>query len=155
MRYLLIFISLLLVLIVAAGGFLVYRHFESINHQKFLLAQEEKCHDAGVEALKADQQEYGAENVDEPQYAYSEKLNICLYSGGYRFEGNSSSGISKGFLPHNCDASWEQWVKNSYTNEKILDISNFSNPTTCEWTQNVDDITKFQTQSEELLTSSN
>jgi len=112
---------------------------------------QEKCREIGQEAFKADSQVYGAGNLDQPQYGYNKKLNTCIYSSGYRFEGNPSKGVSNdSFLKHNCDAYWEQWVKNSYTNERIIQVYN-SVDNKCEWTTPTERIVKFQEDRDELF----
>gem|GEM_PF-3634257 len=133
-------------------GYYFVIYLPKVNEKQFVLNEQSKCLDVGEQAYKANQQMYGIENVFEPQYGYSKKLNTCIYSGGYYNEGSPSSGVSSDIIPHNCNASWERWIKNSYTNEKILDIVNFSQ-SNCQWSASTDKINEFWQQSTDLFNS--
>lgn len=68
---------------------------------------QEKCRAAGERAYKSDREEFVeyADYLLDPKFKYSEELNTCLYSSGYR----------KG-------DDWERWVKDSYTNSKVISV---------------------------------
>ncbi len=143
----------ILIVIIAAISVYYFGYFLPQQKQSALLNLQEKCRGVGQEAYKADGQEYGGvANLDDPQYGYSKKLNTCIYASGYHYYGNLSSGTGGDFIKYNCDAHWEQWVKNSYTNEKILDVSNYLD-NKCQWITKTDVINKFDTDSEALFNS--
>jgi hypothetical protein len=134
------------------GAYYTAFYLPKINERNFVLSQQQKCLEVGQAAYKADGQEYGGvANLDDPQYGYSKKLNTCIYSSGYSYQGDPSSGVSNDILKHNCNAYWEKWVKNSYTNEKILEV--FNSNYQCEWTAKPEVIKKFDTDSEVLFSS--
>ncbi len=140
----------IVVLCIAIGYYLIV-YLPKTNSQKFLLAQQEKCLEIGQQAYKADLKQYGVSDLEEPQYGYSKKLNTCIYSSGYHYAGNPSSGTGGEIFTHNCDEHWERWVKNSYTNEKILDVSNFLYK--CEWVTKTEEIEKYEADRQILFAS--
>lgn len=140
------------VLVIVASYYVAF-YLPRINREKFLLTMQEKCRAVGQDAFTEDGKLYGGvENLFEPQYAYNERLNTCIYASGYNFTGSPSAGTGGDFITHNCDAYWERWVKNSYTNEKILYVFN-SLDKKCQWTTSTDRIDKFNTDMEVLFGS--
>lgn len=145
-------ITLGILIVCLAIGYYVAFALPKMNEQKFVMEQQQKCHDIGEKAYQADLKQYGVSALEEPQYGYSKKLNTCIYASGYHDYGSPSSGVGGDIIKHNCDANWEEWVKNSYTNEKIIEISNFMGPD-CEWFTSGDAILKFSEQSDALFSS--
>jgi hypothetical protein len=143
----------ILTLVVIGISIYYFGYFLPQQRQSTLLNQQEKCREVGQEAYKADGQEYGGvENLDDPQYGYSQKLNTCIYASGYHYYGDPSAGVGGDIFKYNCNAHWEQWVKDSYSNEKILDVSNYLD-NKCQWMTQTDVINKFDTDSEALFNS--
>lgn len=141
--------------IVASISYYFLSYLPKLNEKKFLLAQQEKCLEVGKTAYEADIRYYGADKLDEPQYGYNKKLNTCIYSNEYFDSGDLSKGQNtRGFFPYNCNANWERWVKNSYTNEKIISVMNYTDAQ-CQWVTSVDRINKFDTDSENLFDNEN
>jgi hypothetical protein len=114
------------------------------------MANQEKCRTAGEKAYAADKLIYGNE-LYESQYAYNGKLQTCLYSGGYSHDDPNAKQCGD-FLKHDCNAMWERWVKNSFTNEKILDIINFSINEKGDWSLPTDKINYYWDQEKVLMT---
>jgi len=119
--------------------------------QEKYLVQQEKCKEAGLKAFQQDSLIYDANNMLEPSYTYNENLNLCLYSGGYR-DDDIYSGQCGDIIKHYCDSYWERWVKNSFTNEKIKAIVNYTNKNG-EWTADSDDINQFWKDHDKLMSS--
>jgi len=148
-------ISALVFVTTLATGYYFVIYLPKFNDKKFTLIMQEKCREVGEQAYKADLKQYNVSSLNHPEYTYNKKLGTCIYASGYRDEGSTASGKSKeGLLPHNCDASWEKWVKDSYTNKKILSITNFNGPN-CEWMASVESIQKFNEDSEKLFSNQN
>lgn len=145
-----IIISLLSLIVIISAVYYFAFKLPEISERKFVLAQQEKCRDAGDKAYKADLKQYNADSLDEPEYSYNKTLNTCLYFSGYKYEGNRSSGQSKDIFTHNCDASWELWVKDAYSNKKIISVMNF-NSNKCEWMTHSDTIDKFWKEKNDLF----
>lgn len=79
---------------------------QSAKQSEAYRQNQEKCSVAGEYAYEKDKEAYDfADFLFEPQYAFNKKLNTCIYSSGYK-EGED----------------WERWVKNSYTNEKVISV---------------------------------
>ncbi len=134
-------------------GYYFIFYLPKINEVNFLSSEQEKCRNVGELAYKADLKQYNVTSLDDPQYGYSKNLNTCIYSSGYSDQGSPSSGQSTDdIFKHNCDASWEQWVKDSYTNEKIISIRNYNNAK-CQWVTSSQAIDKFDLESENLFNS--
>jgi hypothetical protein len=142
-------ILLLLFAVVLLGFF--YFFFSWIPAHKAIsaLKNQEQCRIVGEKAFKADADIYGSTHMIEPQYTFNEKLNTCIYSSGYSFE-NSSSGKCGDILTHACDAQWERWVKNTYTNDKIIDVFN-STDKNGEWLTKDETINDFWDEYEKLF----
>lgn len=142
--------AILLLPVVYIFSFDVYKN----NQNKFLLQQQEKCRQAGDIAYKADLKQYTGYEVYEPEYAYNKKLNTCIYSSGYRDIGDNSEGVSNGmFGNENCNSSWTKWIKDSFTNRKIIEISNFHYK--CEWTTKTEEIETYNDKAEAFLNNKN
>ena len=121
---------------------------EQLTQEKYL-EQQEKCREAGVKAYKEDSLRYGANNMVEPKYVYNKNLNLCLYSGGYSQE-NLSSGQCGDIIKHSCDSYWERWVKNSFTNESIISVVNYTDKNG-EYTNSSEIINKFWDEHKQLM----
>lgn len=142
-------ISIAVLLIIICVYLVAY--FLPKSRQKASLDLQEKCLEVGRKAYEVDlQQDVTNGFFNEPRYGYSKKLKTCIYSSGFHYLGDSSKGVGGEGLKHNCNAYWERWVKNSYTNEKIIQVSNFSD-SNCEWTTKTENIEKFDTESDELF----
>ena len=118
-----------IILIFATWGIYYLKSNRQHSAPTISLAEQQECHTAGENAYKADSEMYSGNGylMMEPEYAYNSKLNTCLYYGGYTYN-NPSSGQCGDILKHSCDANWERWVKNSFTNATILDVTNFTDP---------------------------
>ncbi len=147
-NWLKLYISLSLLVVLAFAIFLFIFY---IPKQKAIsaLKNQKQCYSVGEKAFKADINTYGNNIILEPEYKFSEKLNTCLYSGGYSFE-NLKSGKCGDILKHTCDARWERWVKDAYTNNKIIDIFNSTNDKG-EWTTQNSAINDFWEKYEKLF----
>lgn len=79
------------------------------EEEEFMRSMKQECGRVGKELYEQDKKELAgyADFMFDPKYGYNENLNTCLYSSGY----------TKG-------EHWERWVKDSYTNEKIIFTSN-------------------------------
>ncbi len=121
---------------------------EQLTQEKYL-EQQEKCREAGIKAYKEDALRYGANNMLEPKYVYNKNLNLCLYSGGYINE-DLSSGQCGDIIKHSCKSYWERWVKNSFTNESIISVVNFTNERG-EWMTDSETIDKFWEEHKRLI----
>ncbi|MBS3904203.1 MAG: hypothetical protein KGZ39_02630 [Simkania sp.] len=142
------------IIAISVGYYFVF-YLPKISQEKSELTMREKCREVGEQAYKADLKQYNVSSLNSPQYGYNKKLRTCIYASGYHNEGNPSAGKSKeGFLPHNCDANWEKWVKDSYTNKEIISIVNFNGPN-CEWMASTESIQKFNEDSERLFDNEN
>lgn len=113
------------------------------------LQNQEKCRSAGEKAYKEDSLRYGVNKTIEPKYTYSEKSNLCLYSGGYN-DTDLNSGQCGDILKHSCKSYWERWVKNSFTNERIISVVNFTNEKG-EWVTKPEVIDKFWQEHKQLM----
>ena len=91
------------------------------QEQEFSFSMKQKCKTAGEKIYQEDKE--GAKEsknlfIKVPEYTYNQRLNTCLYFGGY-FKENFSEG----------------WVKDSFTNKKIISFIEFednkSNRFTC------------------------
>jgi hypothetical protein len=122
---------------------------EKQQAQEKYLEQQEKCKEAGLKAYKEDTLLYGVNNMIEPSYAYNKNLNVCLYSGGYN-DYNLSSGQCGDTFKHYCDAFWERWVKNSFTNEKIIAVVNFTDEKG-EYTAKTETLNEFWEKRKQLM----
>ena len=125
------------------------RQEQLVKEQEKSLEQQEKCKEAGIKAYKEDSLRYGANNMMEPKYFYNKNLNLCLYSGGY-FDEDLSSGQCGDILKHSCDSYWERWIKNSFTNESIISVVNFTDENG-EWTTDSERINKFWEEHSRLM----
>lgn len=139
----------LLLFVICLFLFATYKN----NQSKFILLQQEKCREAGDIAYKADLKQYVGVEVFEPEYAYNKKLNTCVYGGGYRDEGDKREGISNNIFHENCNSSWTKWVKDSYTNKRIIELMNFHN--NCEWITKIEEIDTYNEKAEALLSNTN
>lgn len=93
--------------------FLPKNNQEKLKQQQLAKEQEnqEKCREIGTKIYKDDLKDYRNYVVYEPKYKFSRKLNTCLYSGGYSTQVGSA-----------LENDWERWVKDSFTNEKIISV---------------------------------
>lgn len=112
------------------------------------IANQEKCRIAGEKAYLADKKIYGSE-LNEPRYAYSEELKTCIYAGGYRHNDPNAKQCGD-VLKHDCNGHWERWVKNSFTNDKIISVVNFTDKNG-EWSASTDRIMDYDKQEEEFF----
>lgn len=141
-------------ILVVITCFYLFGYFLPRNKQMLALDLQEKCLKIGQKAYKTDLEQGVADKFYEPRYGYSKKLNTCIYFGGYHDSGNPSKGVSNDIFKNNCDSYWEQWVKNSYTNEKIIQVYNLTD-NKCHWTTKIEIIEKFQTETDELFNFNN
>ena len=147
--------SAILIVAISIGYYFVF--FVSSNQkikteqqaQEKYLEQQEKCKEAGLKAYKEDSLIYGANNMIEPSYTYNKNLNLCLYSGGYN-DYNVNSGMCGDTIQHYCDSFWERWVKNSFTNEKLIAVVNFTDDKG-EYTAKIETLNEFWDKHKQLM----
>lgn len=72
---------------------------------EFLFSKKRECQELGNIIYNQDRKELDESGIIlNPEYAYNEELNTCLYAGGYMGKG----------------ADWQKWVKDSLSNKEIL-----------------------------------
>ena len=71
--------------------------------QDFLFSMKQKCQISGTKLYKEDSKEMESDALFVPEYAYNQKLNTCLYAGGY---------IQKNSL--------QKWIKDVHSNKEIV-----------------------------------
>ncbi len=147
-NWLKIIVAIAILIVVVFIGF-YFMFAVSQNGKRLELEQQQKCNDAGEKAYKEDSLRYGANNMLEPSYTYNKKLNLCLYSGGYSNEDLSSDQCGD-VIKHSCKSYWERWVKNSFTNDSIISVVNFTD-NKGDWTAKTEVINKFWEEYKQLM----
>jgi len=120
-------IGLLLVLVVlAAVIYFVYKNWRVNETASESLKLAQQCNQDGQKLLRADQDTatslQNQRNATtcyymEPEYLYNQKLNTCLYSGGYTC--NLTNTITSGFLKGQPATSWTRHIIDVYSNNTL------------------------------------
>lgn len=115
--------------------------------KQLVMENQQKCRDAGQKAYSADVKMYGDNKLNEPQFTYNSELNTCLYGGGHN---DTYKVCDRGLLSNCTRGSWERWVKDSYTNNKIISIVNWTTDGE-KWSHTSEEITNFDDQYNKLM----
>lgn len=115
--------TILIVTLLTAFCILVYINLYSSQsrkqeYQQFLFSKKEECRQAGeiMDEKMKNNQSRGIVYL-ESEYAYNEKLNTCLYYGGYTFSSNESA----------LGASLVEYVYDSLANKELMGRDTSSN----------------------------
>jgi len=88
----------------------------------------------------------------EPEYLYNDKLNTCLYYGGYTCDLTKKYPEGSGFFAGEYAKRWTRHIYDVYTNKSLADVSVLDSSDVSEWTQGM--ISDFWEKSKELGFSS-
>jgi len=93
---------IILVLIVVGCGFLFLEKEPKSIEKKDSFEMQQKCQQVGEGLYEADVKASGKDNLCNPEYAFNEDLNTCLYFGCY--------------IANN---SIQKWIKDSFSNKEL------------------------------------
>jgi hypothetical protein len=124
-------VGLLLALVVLSGViYFVYANWRANANAAESLKMAQQCNQDGQKLLKADQDtatslQYQGNATAcyymDPAYVYNQKLNTCLYSGGYTC--NLINIITSGFLKGQPATSWTRHIIDVYSNNTLAEVS--------------------------------
>ena len=97
-------IILLIVLVAVSISYYFFYFLPKLKTNEMILTNQEKCQSIGQKLYNHDIASKGEELVGNPQYAYNQKLNTCLYSNDI-IQGNEDFYL---------------FVKNSFSNQDII-----------------------------------